>query len=144
MKSRLLLLFFLLGTSSYSQGLFRYTYDAAGNRTVRRYSISMLASEEDEIQLKEEKNIDSKMLKRHHISVLTNIANDEILVRISNLKNETVGEITTYSISGTLVAKIKIREENTIVDLSDQPAGVYIMRINIEGEISGWKVTKTE
>lgn len=140
MKKKLLFLFFtLIATCSYGQ-LYMYTYDAAGNRIVRRYSVNgmSLLNEDDEdkgeVQL-------SKMLQKHQIDInLTE--KKEINIRVSNVNKDTQGEISIYSTNGIQMNKIAIREENTTVDMSKLEAGVYIIMVTVDGQSTSWKILK--
>lgn len=140
MKKKLLFLFFtLIATCSYGQ-LYMYTYDAAGNRIVRRYSVNgmPLLNEDDEdkgeVQL-------SKMLQKHQIDInLTE--KKEINIRVSNVNKDTQGEISIYSTNGIQMNKIAIREENTTVDMSKLEAGVYIIMVTVDGQSTSWKILK--
>lgn len=140
MKKKLLFLFFtLITTCSYGQ-LYLYTYDTAGNRTVRRYSIngmSLLNEDDDdkgEVQL-------SKMLQKHQIDInLTE--KKEVNILVSNVSKDTQGEITIYSTNGIQMNKIAIREENITVDMSKLEAGVYIIMVTVDGQSTSWKILK--
>lgn len=140
MKKKLLFLFFtLITTCSYGQ-LYMYTYDAAGNRIVRRYSVNgmSLLNEDDEdkgeVQL-------SKMLQKHQVDInLTE--KKEINIRVSNVNKDTQGEISIYSTNGIQMRKIAIREEYTTIDMSKLEAGVYIILVTVDGQSTSWKILK--
>lgn len=138
MKKNLLFLFFILITTcSYGQ-LYMYTYDAAGNRTVRRYSINGMSLLNDDES--EEKKELSKMLQDHQVNIST--SEEEINVKVSNVDNDTQGNVTVYATDGTQVAKKYIREENTSIDMSSQATGVYITQVTVNGNSTSWKVVK--
>lgn len=140
MKKRLLtILFLLVSVFSYGQ-LYLYTYDAAGNRTIRRYSVNgmSLMNEDDE----DEKEVQlSKMLQKHQVTIGTT-EKKEISIRVSNMDKDTQGEITVYSVNGIQIAKKAIREEETKIDMSEQKTGVYITTVKVDGENTSWKVVK--
>lgn len=66
---RLLTFFGLCLIAAYSYGQYRYslTYDAAGNRTVRKYVPSTIMMDEDD----EEKEIASEMISDHEVQLAT-------------------------------------------------------------------------
>lgn len=138
MKKILLSTLFLLTASfSYAQ-LYQYTYDAAGNRTVRRYSVNGMSLLNDDES--EEKKELSKMIQEHQVNIST--SEEEINVRVSNVDDDTQGDVTVYATDGTQVAKKYIREEETSIDMSSQATGVYITQVTVNGNSTSWKVVK--
>lgn len=138
MKKILFIAGMMLATLGAQAQLYQYTYDAAGNRTVRRYSVNgMSLLNEDE---SEEKKELSKMLQDHQVNIST--SEEEINVRVSNVDNDTQGDITVYATDGTQVAKKYIREEDTSIDMSSQATGVYITQVTVNGNSTSWKVVK--
>lgn len=123
---------------SYGQ-LYRYSYDAAGNRTVRRYSLNnMSVLNEDDETGKEVKL--SQMLQEHQVNISTD--EEEINVRVSNMDKDTRAEIAVFDVSGIQVAKTAIREEETKIDMSGQKTGVYVARVTVDGKSTSWKIAK--
>lgn len=117
-----------------------YTYDAAGNRTIRRYSLNGMSLMNEDDENKEEVQL-SKMLQKHQVTI--GITEEkEISIRVSNVNKDTQGEVTVYSINGIQIAKKAIREEETKINMSEQQTGVYITTVNINGENTSWKVVK--
>ena len=137
-KSLLMVLFSLAATCAYSQ-LYIYTYDAAGNRTVRRYSLSGMSILNDEDENDEEVQL-SKMLQEHEVNICT--TEEEINVRVSNMDKETQAEVAVYDISGIQVAKATVREEETKISMSEQKTGVYVTRVTVNGKSTSWKIAK--
>lgn len=137
-KSLLVALFSLAATCAYSQ-LYMYTYDAAGNRTVRRYSLSGMSILNDEDENDEEVQL-SKMLQEHEVNISTE--EEEINVRVSNMDKETQAEVAVYDISGIQVAKATVREEETKISMSEQKTGVYVTRVTVNGKSTSWKIAK--
>ncbi len=134
-----MVLFSLAATCAYSQ-LYMYTYDAAGNRTVRRYSLSGMSILNDEDENDEEVQL-SKMLQEHEVNISTT-EEEEINVRVSNMDKETQAEVAVYDISGIQVAKATVREEETKISMSEQKTGVYVTRVTVNGKSTSWKIAK--
>ena len=140
MKKKLLFfLFTLIATCSYGQ-LYRYSYDTAGNRTIRRYSLNGMSllnedeEEEGEIKL-------SKMLQKHQVNI--NLTEEkEISIKVSNMDKDTQGEIVVYDTRGIQIGKTTIREEETLIDMSQLTLGVYIIPVTVNGENTSWKIAK--
>ena len=140
-KKLLLLLFTLIATCSYGQ-LYRYSYDAAGNRTIRRYSLngmSLLNEDEEgegEIKL-------SKMLQEHQVTINFS-ENKEVSIKVSNIDKDTQGKIVVYDTKGVQVGKATIREEETLIDMSQLSLGVYIIQVAVDGKSTSWKIAKKQ
>ncbi len=50
--------------------------------------------------------------------------------------------ILVYGIQGNLIRSVKVKGKSTRIDLSNQPQGIYILKINIGEKSSDWKVIK--
>lgn len=140
-KILLFLLFALIATYSYGQ-LYLYSYDAAGNRTIRRYSLNGMSllnedeEEEGEIKL-------SKMLQKHQVNI--NLTEEkEISIKVSNMDKDTQGKIVVYDTKGVQVGKATIREEETLIDMSQLSLGVYIIQVAVDGKSTSWKIAKKQ
>lgn len=139
MKKGIFVTLFSLATScAYSQ-LYQYTYDAAGNRTVRKYSPNGMSILNDEDENDEEVQL-SKMMQKHEVNICT--TEEEINIKVSNIDKETQAEVTVYDIRGIQVAQAAIREEETKIDMSGQSTGVYVTKVTVNGESTSWKVAK--
>ncbi len=135
-----LLIFLFWGISVCSYGQFyKYTYDASGNRTIRKYSMTYLTLNEE---VGNEAETKSRLLKRYEVKVTGGDSDAEIHVQVSGLDNQTKGKVWVYTTSGVQVMQINIIEESTTVNLSSLPAGVYLLRVILDEETYGWKITK--
>lgn len=126
-------------TQAYSQ-LYRYSYDAAGNRTTKRYSINgMSLMKEEELG---EASPYSRMMKSHQITARMTTTEGEVIVKVTPWDTDTKGVITVYNLNGVQILNIQIREEDTSINLYDQPAGTYVLRVTVNGTTESWKIIK--
>jgi hypothetical protein len=76
------------------------------------------------------------------ITLYPNPTKGQLMVQITHMPDNTMGEITLYDLSGRLVTVQNTVNENTMLDLSVQPLGIYVLRIRVGGKVSEWKVIK--
>lgn len=138
-KILLATLFSLVTVCSYGQ-LYLYAYDAAGNRITRRYSVNGMSliseeNENEEVQL-------SKMQQKYQMTARMTDTKGEIVIGITPLDSETQGEITIYNLNGVQILKAQVREEETSINLADQPAGTYVLRVTVNETTKSWKIIK--
>lgn len=133
-------IFVLLCISIYSFGqqVFRYTYDASGNRTVRQYTASLFSLEEED-----EEELFSRMFNQHQIKLQTDPSGFIIDVIITNYKAETQGKISLYDINGICISSTIITSEKTSIDIRTLSKGIYIIKITVNEENRSWKLTKS-
>ncbi len=74
------------------------------------------------------------------LSLFPNPANSTIAVRIENAKNSS---LSITDISGKKVLNLDLSENETNIDISDLSQGLYIVRINQNGNISEQKLVVT-
>lgn len=75
-----------MALSSFGQNLYKYTYDASGNRTIRNYPIGISITAEEEGE--EEVQTFSRMLSAHEITLQTTETENEIVVRVNNMSSD--------------------------------------------------------
>lgn len=120
-----------------------FTYDASGNRVQRKIITlessplkSSSASEDEPEQLFEEK------LAGQRIRIYPNPTEGHLMVSIIPIENNPKGKIAITDINGKLLITKKIEGINTSLNLSNQPAGYYLMTITLDTESSVWKIVK--
>ncbi len=128
MKQLLLITTIILATQlTQAQSHVTYTYDNAGNRTTRQTIIIKNTKEND---YKENKigGVNDNFGKGN-ITVYPNPVKSILRVQFTdiNIKNEIILQL--YDISGKLLKTEKTKDYVTNMDLSDNTAGVYILKI---------------
>lgn len=121
----------------HSQNKIKYAYDSAGNRIERTIELKTKSAEaEPEMFFTEE-------LAKRTIKIYPNPTDGFLKVEIENIENVKNCTITISVLgTGKQVKKIKTKLPVTDIDISNQPFGVYIMLIDIDGEYTSWKIMK--
>jgi antitoxin component YwqK of YwqJK toxin-antitoxin module len=129
-----------------------YSYDGSGNRTDRvivfesgsALRSSTFQDDGEEIVFQEKINyLTGDELSEADIRIYPNPTQGQLAVEINNISGEASGEIYLYDAGGKIIERRAFGVERKIdFDLSRQVAGIYILKINIEGKISTWKIIK--
>jgi len=139
----------LMPQSSMAQTTFEYTYDAAGNRTVRNI-LSLKAATIDTTNTDmppekvdvTKKNMGTDILGDITLNLYPNPTVGKIEVTIENLATESKCEILVFDLKGGLLFNKKGISATSQIDLSSQPQGSYIIKILVDGNVSEWKIIK--
>lgn len=143
-----LLILILIPTSIFAQTYeFSYGYDASGNRTSRTFtlksaSISPKESTSIPNELSEAKQeIFEDIVSDYQIRIYPNPTRGMVSIEIPEFINLSAF-ILVYGIQGNLIRSVKVKGKSTRIDLSNQPQGIYILKISIGEQSSDWKVIK--
>ncbi|MDR1717585.1 MAG: T9SS type A sorting domain-containing protein [Prevotella sp.] len=138
MKTLLIVFLFIVSlVSIQAQNKISYAYDAAGNRTER---IIVLATKSAEAKTE---TFFTEELAERTIKIYPNPTDGFLKVEIGNtegIKNCTI-TITAMN-TGKQIKKQKATLPVTDIDISNQPFGVYVMLIDIDGQYTSWKIIK--
>lgn len=116
-----------------------YRYDAAGNRISRTIVISSRAAEQPE---EEQPVIYSEKFSDIQLKIYPNPTDGRLKVELYNLPEGQTAQIWLYAMSGQLITSFKEVRSTVNVDISGQPAGIYLMKI-VAGEYqTEWKIIK--
>lgn len=139
-----LTLFFLASLSSQSQTI-HFSYDASGNRTSR--TIVLGGGSKGTGDIKEEKKEPEKVIKDETflsgtLKIYPNPTHGllEIEVPVTDDKYEL--QIIVTDINGRKIIDKRNEPTRTVVDLSSQPGGMYILILKQGGTYSKWKIIK--
>ena len=119
----------------------KFTYDVSGNRETREKVVTLIKSsefeEEDEVEVFDD------LIGEYSITIYPNPTNGILRVDISGGKIPNEANICLYNSTGGIIWNLKSISNSNMVDISSQPAGVYIMHISIDiKNISTWKIIK--
>jgi len=130
-----------------------FEYDAAGNRIKRNVvylPVSILKSkfkstgtedaQPEDQQKQEEQEVVKDMIGEMTINIYPNPTTGRLRVEITG--TETSADITVVDINGKEILKNTDFGTSGTVSLSEYASGTYIMRIDVGGEVSEWKVVK--
>lgn len=114
-----------------------YAYDPSGNRIERVIVLSKMSKTEKSI------NFYTEEIEERTVKYYPDASGGQITVEISSIEGMQNGTITVHSFpNGSLVLNKKITSTKEQLDMSNQSNGIYILRVNIDGEISTWKIMK--
>ncbi len=130
----------LFASPAFSQPHIAISYDAAGNRILRRYVLAVTESED--------RSVADSMLVRS-TKVWPNPTNGTLQVSFSS-NNEPMEvteplpwHIELYALGGQLLLQEKAMDQATL-NLTAYPAGVYLLRVSKGARNAQWKVEKVE
>jgi hypothetical protein len=138
MKKNFIGALLLLAVMSISAQSVTYTYDNAGNRTMR--SLVLRASQAPE-ETQEMTTIPDLIAKKA-ILIYPNPTKGVLSVEIKEYTDGLQAEFRLTDLSGKTIAGSKVTGGYQSFDLSRQPAGVYLLQIRIDGESAVWKIVK--
>ena len=146
MKRGIILLFFISVWSfvqAQAPAIVTYSYDANGNRVSRSIVFSRMeeASSDDSLEKGCLTSIQDE-IGHVTLNIFPNPTNDRIYVE----RNDTEGNgnmvVFLSSVTGVLVCKVETDNNQTYLDLSSLASGIYILKVDVNGEHRCWKVIK--
>ena len=140
-----LILFMSIHPALHAQGSVSYGYDSAGNRTSRVIHLSQMSPPAPpETQEEEEDPLEySEMLSDIQLNIYPNPTAGRLKVELLNLPDEQTVDIKVYNLSGQLIVAREKAGWQTEIDLSGQPAGTYLMKIEAGEYRTEWRVIKS-
>ena len=144
MKRNKIIMLSLLWISFYpilhAQDTIAYRYDAAGNRISRTIVMSSRSAPAPPVE--EQPVVYTEVFSDIQLKIYPNPTDGLLKVEISNLPEGQTAEIWLYSMSGQLITSFKDVNDAVSINISGQPAGVYVMNI-VAGEYrTEWKIIK--
>jgi hypothetical protein len=127
---------------------YTYEYDASGNR-ISRTAIQLRSAKipKDSLSSESTKTRESEVFKdvldNREIKIYPNPTRGLLTVDIP-LRDNDLARISLYDIQGRTLMDIKSAGTSTEVDLSGQPAGVYLIRIFVNNKPLTWKIIKQD
>lgn len=119
-----------------------YIYDNNGNRI--KATVVFLIDRGENPEVSESISIDEEL--NTFVNVYPNPTKGELFVDIVNAANETFEDnkstITVWDVQGKFLHSIVVTNPKVIVNLSNEPNGIYILKLNINGKVHHIKVVK--
>jgi YD repeat-containing protein len=139
-----LTLFFLVSLNSQSQTI-HYSYDAAGNRTSR--TIVLGGGSKGSSDIKEEKKEPEKVIKDETflsgtLKIYPNPTHGLLEIEVPVADDNYELQIIVTDINGRKIIDKRNEPTKTVVDLSSQPDGMYILILKQGDTYSKWKIIK--
>lgn len=139
MKVKFLLFIFLLSSLGVkSQEQMTFSYDAAGNRVSRVMVLAKSGAKNRQAALSQSL-FDEVGGKQVQIS--PNTSTGHVLVEMLG-KSDCAVNLSVYNASGMQVYSHPLQNGRLDVDLSNNPSGIYILTIEVNGERQSWKIVK--
>jgi YD repeat-containing protein len=137
----ILTLLLLLGNLTGSaQATYSFTYDASGNRLSRIIPLKSAHITYKDTLASQLKTFDD-LIGKQLVKIYPNPTKGLLKVELPHLENQNA-TLQVYSAKGALIRNIVVTGTFTLIDLSSQGVGTYILRISI-GELSAdWKIIK--
>lgn len=118
-----------------------YSYDAAGNRILRKYEV-VLSNPNPVKKYEEEPAPVSEEMGERKITVYPNPTKGALAVEVIGGDEKDEMRITLYSVQGTVLQNRIIAMGTTPVDMSAYASGNYILRIQAGKETLEFKIIK--
>ncbi len=135
----LLISLMLLSSMAFSQEYeVNYIYDEAGNR-IKRETVELKSQTANQV-------LDSVMvqetLKDYKITIAPNPTIGNLNITINGQTAFEQSQLSIYAMDGTLVKRIEPVKQTNYINLRNQPPGMYILRVLINGNLQTWKIIK--
>ena len=121
--------------------VFEYTYDASGNRARREFIQLKSATVPEGAGLAEKQQILEDALGGHDIKIYPNPTRGRVTVSINCLEKQ-AAKVYVFNTQGKLITENEFTGPENTVDLSRQPAGMYLMKIVVGENSTDWKIIK--
>ena len=125
---------------SQNQDTIAYRYDAAGNRISRTIVLSTISAPaplEEKPQV-----IYTEVFADIQLKIYPNPTDGLVKVEIFNLPEGQTAQIWLYAMSGQLITSFNEVSKAVDINISGQPAGIYVMRIVAGKFRTEWKIIK--
>lgn len=116
-----------------------FAYDACGNRVKRAIVIDQSNKAPRSSTSKEDTFYD--MVGDRDL-ILTPLSNDLLKLDIPNLTSDDECIIELVTMSGMVVMSDINPATSAIVDIRNQPSGIYVLSVRINGNLTTWKLIK--
>lgn len=141
-KIYLLPILALLPLVSSAQGTIGYSYDAAGNRVKREIVMPVPKAMAKQQTFAADGQAFTDMLRDHTVKIYPNPTEGGLQVSISGLTGTDKCSLGVYTSQGAQVLTENVRTDHVDIDISNHPAGVYLLRITINNHSTTWKIIK--
>mgnify|MGYP002519002148 CR=1 FL=1 len=127
---------------SFAQNRIGYTYDAAGNRVRREIVLAVPQARASQRALAVASRKFTDVMQGHTVKISTDAAGGVLNVCILGLQSTDRCSLAVCTYQGMILLTEKIRGEVATVNISRQPAGVYLFRITLNDHAITWKIVK--
>lgn len=118
---------------------YKYSYDAAGNRIKKEI---ILSQQDASSKYVSKSNLFSDKLCDKTVYIHPNPTSGVLKVEITGYDNSDSGALHVFNLAGQHLFNLNITSAFTQLDISEQPKGIYILQLELNGESSIWKIIK--
>ena len=141
-KSLVLACMALLPAVAFAQDRIRYVYDAAGNRVRREAAVSVQKAMARRQAVVSEEKTQPDMLRELSIKILPNPTDGLLRVSIYGIGDNDKCSLDVYTPLGALILTKQVADGVADIDISNCPAGVYLIKIIVNNSLTTWKIVK--
>ena len=139
MKKLAIIFLLFLSAGAYAQHNVVLTYDAAGNRIIRKV-VNVGGSGQSGRTDQSENGVTEELTPDLQLTVYPNPVKETL-----NIK--TTGEFTSYELvimdlTGKILITTSVKKSEKRINLSQLPKGIYLLRATIEDQFTEWKIVK--
>ena len=132
----------LLPLVSSAQGTIGYSDDGAGNCVKREIVMPGPKAMAKQQTFAADGQAFADMLRDHTVKIYPNPTEGGLQVSISGLTGTDKCSLEVYTSQGAQVLTENARTGHVDINISNQPAGVYLLRITINNHSTTWKIIK--
>lgn len=119
-----------------------FSYDANGNRTTRYLTFQKVEENGKSAEADNEALASaSDLIGTSQVSLYPNPTYGKFTVAMKEMGDVCI-HATLTTTTGTVIQQGKLTSLQSTFDLSGQPAGVYLLRLNTDEETHVWKIVK--
>ncbi len=142
-----LILFFFLSLSTLSFAQTTYQYDENGNRTARIIDLGkdLQTTTNFNGSLQGEPELPKPLqetLGEATVKIYPNPTQGLLILESQGFDMDKLPEYEVYTLSGSLLMRVEATENRQQIDLSNEPAGIYLLRIKSVSLRREWKIIK--
>ena len=141
-KIYLLPILALLPLVSSAQGTIGYSYDAAGNRVKREIVMPVPKAMAKQQTFAADGQAFTDKLRDHTVKIYPNPTEGALQVSISGLTGTDKCSLGVYTSQGAQILTENVKSDHVDINISNHPAGVYLLRITINNHSTTWKIIK--
>ena len=148
MKKIIVIIVIIFGSNlAFSQTDIAYDYDANGNRIVRRIinmtdkSLESTDTTEYNEEVLEQKLAFEEQLGDTQLSYFPNPVKDWLQIKLTGSEKWKIGNYSLFNNDGKLLDQGQLNANNKL-DFKPYAPGLYLLKIEVEGEQQVWKILK--
>lgn len=132
------LLILCVALPALAQNRVGFAYDAVGNRVKKELNVN--SPQKSAKKPKTSSLLDN--VDQRAVQIITNNSTRNIKIVFQDSKSNDKRNISVCTSAGAKIYDYAVETEESIINLAEHPAGIYMLTITINDTQSTWKVTK--